>query len=249
MKKQLLKLNILFLMCILIILSGCLHNKPSNDDSSVAYADKFWAHKADDTLSAQTKQKNFKGIEVDLVYSESQNEIFVGHELVDTTGSLTFEMWMAALSNPAKTKFWLDMKNVNETNAERISNIILAVTEKYGITRNVMVENMDWKALKIVKSKGLPVLLWVDNIYWWGEKDTLEWYRITKQHIEALQPMGISCEYRMYPLLTDSFPDQNIHFWHTPADATPENLAFDRHLAKENSVKVILVDYDKPVEF
>lgn len=249
MKNQLLKLNIFLLMCILITLSGCHHDYSSDNEDITSLSDKFWAHKVDDTLSAQIKQQKFKGLEVDLVYSEYQDKIFVGHEMWDTCRLLTFEMWMDALSNQKDTKFWLDMKNVNEANAERISDIILSVTEKYGITQNVLVENPDWEALKIVKKKGLPVLLWVDNLYWWSDKDTVKWRRITKRHIKELQPNGISCEYRMYPLLTKTFPEQNIHFWHTPGEATPENLSFDRHLAKEKSVKVILVDYDEPVTF
>ena len=28
----------------------------------------------------------------------------------------------------------------------------------------------------------------------------------------------------MFPLLCDSFPEQNIHFWDTPKDYTPENV-------------------------
>ena len=244
MKPHQLKNNGWFLLLgLLILLSGC-HRM--ND---IDYAQKIWAHKANDTLTAQTKQKLFPGMELDLVYSAYQDELFVGHEFYDTLQKLTFKQWMRALADPGTTRFWLDVKNLDTTNAEQISNLILAVTNTYGITSNVLVENPSHEALKIVKQKGLPVLLWVDNLYWWDNKDTALWLKITQEHIDQLHPDGLSCEYVLHPLLTNSFPNENIHYWHTPCEKTPENVAYDKKLAKEKNVKVILVDYDEPIEF
>ena len=47
----------------------------------------------------------------------------------------------------------------------------------------------------------------------------------------------------MFPLLCDTFPEQNIHFWDTPKDYTPENVEFTKKLCENESVKVVLVDY------
>lgn len=237
-----LKNNGLIILGILMLLSGCHRSHPE-------YADKIWAHKVNDTLVAQQKQHLFKGMELDLVYSSYQNELFVGHEFYDTLKGLTFSQWMAALDDPATSRFWLDVKNLDTTNAEPISNLILNVTQHYHITSQVLVENPSHEALKIVKAKGLPVLLWVDNLYWWDNKDTAYWRQLTEQHIQELHPNGLSCEYVLHPLLTESFPNENIYYWHTPCDKTPENVAFDKKLAKEKNIKVILVDYDEPVEF
>ncbi len=213
------------------------------------YSSKFWAHKANSIEVAQQRKQLFKGMELDLVYSSYQNELFVGHEFYDTLKGLTFSQWMAALDNPTTNHFWLDVKNLDTTNAEAISNLILNVTQPYHITDQVLVENPSHEALKTVKAKGLPVLLWVDNLYWWDNKDTAYWRQLTEQHIQELHPNGLSCEYVLHPLLTESFPDENIYYWHTPCDKTPENVAFDKKLAKEKNIKVILVDYDEPVEF
>ena len=64
-----------------------------------------------------------------------------------------------------------------------------------------------------------------------------------RSQIEELQPDAISCEYSMYPFLCDSFPEQNIHFWDTPKEFTPENVKFTKELCGNRSVKVVLVDY------
>ena len=59
---------------------------------------------------------------------------------------------------------------------------------------------------------------------------------VESQDLEALK-------IAMFPLLCDTFPEQNIHFWDTPKDYTPENVEFTKKLCENESVKVVLVDY------
>lgn len=74
-------------------------------------------------------------------------------------------------------------------------------------------------------------------------KDTIFVMNKIRSQIEELHPDAISCEYTMFPLLCDTFPEQNIHFWDTPKDYTPENVEFTKKLCENESVKVVLVDY------
>lgn len=245
----LLKNKLWFFLGILIILSGCRKTTEHGTDKPSNYADKFWAHKVNDTLTAQKKQHKFAGMEVDLVYSTFQNELFVGHELYDTIKRISFKQWIAALDNPKEARLWLDVKNLSPDNADAIGNLISTVTDLYGNKDNILVEHTSHHALEIIKQKGLPVLLWVDNLYWWDSKDTVTWLKITQKKIRKLKPDGLSCEYRLYPLLNNSFPEENIYYWHTPCEKTPENVALDKQMAKEQNIKVILVDYDEPVDF
>lgn len=204
---------------------------------------KVWAHQANDTADAKYKKELFAGLEVDLYYSEYQKIIYVGHEAWDTINELTFDTWLHVLPSPEKTYYWLDIKNLTINNAKEIAEQVVSLTEKYAITRNVMVEHTDWEALQIVKNKGLAVILWVDNLYWWDKKDTIRWYEMTKEKIKSLQPHAISCEYRMYPLLTQSFPSLNVHFWNTPIEDSISNRELTRKMCMDTSVKVVLVDY------
>lgn len=95
-------------------------------------------------------------------------------------------------------------------------------------------------------------MLWVENLYWWKDRtkdDTIKVMNMIRSQIKELQPDAISCEYRMFPLLCDTFPEQNIHFWDTPKKNTPENVEFTKKLCENESVKVVLVDYDKPIDY
>ena len=224
--------------------------KSSEDEyvSSFKYPEgKTWAHGVNDTLTAQQKSARFDGIEVDLNFSSYQNQLFVGHELSDTVNLLSFDMWVKAIPYPQEHWYWIDMKNLNERNADSIADIILQVSEKYGIKHRLMVENKNEKALKILKDRGLYVILWVDNIYY-SQRSSKAWLKLTRAQVKYLHPDALSCEYTMFPLLPQSFPKLNIHFWHTPNPYNAENVAATKNICSDTSVKVVLVDYDFPVE-
>ena len=136
-----------------------------------------------------------------------------------------------------------------EDNAKDAFVVFDNLIDKYNIQNRFFIESQDIKALKIAKRKNYHVMLWVENIYYWKnptERDTISVINMIRSQIDDLKPDAISCEYRMYPLLCDSFPDQNIHFWDTPKKYTPENVEFTKKLCEEKSVKVVLVDYPTP---
>ncbi|MDD3281187.1 MAG: hypothetical protein PHC83_06410, partial [Bacteroidales bacterium] len=243
-KKNVIRKTVIFFFFIIVFL-GCTPHKTIDNTSNFVYpSSKVWAHKANDTADAQRKKELFAGLEVDLYYSEYQKTIYVGHDAYDTINEVSFEKWLNALSSPEKTYYWLDIKNLTIHNANEIAKQLVTLAKKHTITSNLMVEHTDCDALQIVKNSGLAVILWVDNLYWWDKKDTMQWYNITKEKINALQPHAISCEYRMYPLLTKSFPTQNVHFWNTPIEDSLSNRALTREMCLDTSVKVVLVDYE-----
>lgn len=203
---------------------------------------KIWAHGVNDTTDARNRAETFEGLELDVVYSNYQNELFIGHDLYDTIHEVTLDMWFAALPEVSKHYYWVDMKNLDVSNASTIATKIFAITQQYGIKDKLLVEHTSEDALKLVKDKGLHVILWVDNLYWWADRDTAKWIKMTKDKIDFLHPEALSCEYRLFPLLPDEFPEQNIHFWHTPVEPTEENLIFRQKMIDNKSVKVVLVD-------
>ena len=216
---------------------------------------KIWAHKANDTLIAQQKELLFDGLEVDVQYSAFQDEFFIGHELEDTNNGVTLARWFSSLKHVSEKWFWIDMKNLDESNALQIANKIIQLKQTFGIS-HLMLESRDWKALKIVKETNIPVIFLVsDNFWYWKEFDTVGWYNLVRKKVNYLHPDALSCEYRMFPLLPDSFPEYPIHFWHTqvvdsvPIDYTPENVEFTRKLCNHKSVKVVLVDYGEPISY
>ncbi|MBR5983589.1 MAG: acyltransferase [Bacteroidales bacterium] len=238
------KRNIIPIICTIAFVStSCNNHTPFNYPES-----KVWAHKVNDTTSALEKSKKFAGLELDAIYSDYQNKIFVGHDIEDTANNLQIEDWFNYVENPSQKGFWIDIKNLNRQNAEPISNKLLGIMDKHNMTDNLFVESPDVDALKAIKHYGLRVILWTENPVW-DDIDTATWIERTKERINDLSPDAISNNADMYELLTENFPEQNIHIWQTPAKLNDENIEITRKICRNKSVKVVLVDYDEPIDY
>ena len=235
------------------MVSDSVTNK-ADDSTNQGYSIEFvmskvWAHEVDDTNTAKIKQKLFDGLELNLNYSEYQNQIFIGHELYDTAKNVTLETWFSALDNPQKNCYWLDCKNISPQNAEAFLAIIKTVAQKHHVTDKIFIESRNPHVIKIVNNAHLKTILWVENFHYWQTYDTLSWYKTVKKDIEKANPYAISCEYTMFPILTDSFPNMNVHFWNTPAAKNPESVKRTIDMCRTPNVKVVLVDFDEPIAY
>ena len=235
--------NVLPIIFAIIFLSAsCSDHKPYSYPQS-----KVWAHRINDTATVKEKSKIFAGLELDAIYSDYQNKIFVGHDLEDTANNLQIEKWFEYVENPSQKSFWIDMKNLDCQNAKPISEKLLSIMDKHKMTDNLFVESPDVKALKTIKNSGLRIILWTENLVW-NNIDTAKWIEHTNKKIEELHPDAISNEAAMFELLTEYFSNQNIHLWQT-AKTDEKNIEYTRKLCRNKSVKVVLVDYDKPIDY
>ena len=233
------------LAIFILSVSGCTRQTDSYRPI-VQYPDsKIWAHGASGVWSGREAESRFEGMEVDLNYSEYQDLIFMGHELSDTIKGLAFDAWLDSLRHPDSNYYWLDMKNLSQENASRISHRICLAARRHRIMQRVMVESQDPIALQTVRDSGLRVIFWVENNWWTGRSDK-DWAATLRQQINTLHPDALSGDYHMFPLLPDSFPNENIHIWDTPREYNDTNVAHSRLIAQHPSVRVVLVDYPEP---
>ena len=243
--------RILYLSLVLglfvLFLSGCAKQADSIRLVAQYPNSKIWAHKANGVWLGRRAESRFKGMEVDLLYSEYQDQLFVGHELYDTLDGLTFEAWLDSLYHPSSNYYWLDMKNLTQGNASQISHHIRLAARRHNIMQHVMVESQDLRALQTVKDSGLRVIFWVEDSWWTGSSNK-DWAKKLRQQIDTLHPDALSGKYYMFHLLTDSFPTENIHIWDTPREYNDSNVAHSRLIAQHPSVRVVLVDYPEPFE-
>ena len=244
--------NIILSIFVLSLLFSC-DNENNIKNKSFDYPEsKTWKHGVYSKYDAQKYEGVFDGLEVDVIYSPEKNDIYVGRVVADTSKKQTLDNWLAILKKPDRMSYWIDFKNLSADNAILAFDVLDSIVEKYNIEHKFFVESKDVKALKIAKERDYHVLLWVENLHYWRKKtykDTVSVMRKIRNQIAELQPDAISCEYTMFPLLCDSFPEQNIHFWDTPKKYTPENVEFTKKLCENESVKVVLVDYPNPIEY
>jgi len=247
MKK--LTITSLFLLAI-TALSSCV----SSSDESFSYPkSKIWKHGVYSEFEAEKYSETFDGLEVDLVYSRKYNNIFIGRQEDDAEKGHTFDTWISMIKKPNETHYWIDFKNLSTENVEEALPCLDSILNLHKVNKqNFMIENQDINTLKIVKKFNYATILWVDNIFYWNNRtkaDSISVCKIIRSKINELHPDAISSEFTAYPMLCDSFPEQNIHFWDTPKELNEENAAHTQMLCRNKSVKVVLVDYHEPIDY
>ena len=213
---------------------------------------KLWKHGVYSKYQAKELEGVFKGLEVDVIYSPEKNDIYVGRVVADTAKNQTLDDWFSVLRRPRRMSYWIDFKNLNAANAEQAYLVLDNLVAKYRIRNKFFIESQNVLALKMANERNYHTMLWVEKLHYRGKKnyrDTLFVMNKIREQINELHPDAISCEYTMFPLLCDTFPEQNIHFWHTPKEYTPENVEYTKKLCENPSVKVVLVDYPTPDVF
>ena len=208
---------------------------------------KIWAHRVNDPEETNAKTEAFDGIEVDLVYDKQNNNIYVSHEK-EYGDAMTFREYISKLNHPDEVHYWLDVKNLNE-DTETICDTIIAIAYDYGFDGKFVVESWYASAVKQANKKGVYTSLWVDNIAAQDNPDTTAWFDKYSKRIDVGKPDALSADYRMWQLLVEYFPEMKLHLWQTPAEFTKENVRITKKICRDPHVKVLLVDYDKPVNY
>lgn len=250
MKK--LTISSLLLLAILSI-SSCISSSDYDNETFSYPNSKIWKHGVYSEYEAEKYAEVFDGLEVDLVYSKKHGNIFIGRQEDDAEKGHTFDTWISMIKKPNETHYWIDFKNLSTENVEAAMQCLDSILNLHKVSKqNFMIENQDVKTLKVVKDFKYATILWVDNIFYWNSKtkaDSISVCNIIRNKINALHPDAISSEFTAYPMLCDSFPEQNIHFWDTPKELNEENAAHTRMLCRNKSVKVVLVDYQEAIDY
>ncbi len=240
------KISAIFIISLILFsISSC---RDGIEDGFSYPKHKVWAHRVNSPEQANLKMKSFDGVEIDLAYDKVSGELYVSHDVEKGKMNLTFRQFLQQLENPAKTHYWLDLKNLWD-NTEGICDTISNLARLYGFENKFFVESWSAKSLKIAKEKGLTTSLWVGNVCDGRAIDTLAWKEKLSKDIEKCNPDALSAEFRMWRLLVEHFPDKNIHLWHTPAKYNEENVKLTRDMCRDKHVKVVLVDYDEPISY
>lgn len=235
-------LKVFVVLAVSLMLFGC-----KNDDSFKYPKSKIWAHRVNNPEDANKKIGVFDGIEIDLVLDTVSGNVLVSHE-IDNHNKLTFREFLRKIKKTGKTYYWLDVKNLYD-DVDAICDTIIVLADEFGFRNHFFVESWHSWSLKIAKEKGLRTSLWVTNIFDSQEHDTLRWKSNVEKAITVCNPDALSAEYRMRKLLDEYFPENNIHLWQTPAAYNDENVKITREICLDPHVKVLLVDYDKPIAY
>jgi heptose-I-phosphate ethanolaminephosphotransferase len=101
---------------------------------------KIWAHRANSLGKLSEVMGVFPGAEIDVVYDEVADRLQVRHPPVADIGLDLEEVLRFLETNEAETRLWLDFKNLEEGNLDKVLRRLSDLDQRYALKRRVIVE-------------------------------------------------------------------------------------------------------------
>ena len=116
------------------------------------HKDKIWLHRCNSMEKLYEKEHRYPNVEVDLVFRED-NTFDVTHDVGVSFGQQLDDYF--AHMGETGGRMWLDIKNLNPDNAERMLDALDTLAESYGMDKErLIVESPDWESLGLFTREG-----------------------------------------------------------------------------------------------
>jgi len=207
-------------------------------------SDKLWAHRVNDPDEANNKLNDFNGIEIDLVFEETEGMFDVRHDIDGSKSNHTLNMYFHQLANASQFYYWLDLKNLDPKNKAGVTQRLNLILDKYDLRDNVIVESKDGASLGYLGQSRIKTSFWV-TAFRYNLNDPAASSSEAQDIAKVLQQYkfnALSAHYPMVEFLTYHFPKASIHIW-TNGLSSEEDKQLIRGFSRIKNIKVILVDY------
>lgn len=214
------------------------------EDSIVLSKQQVWSHANNNIAQAQMNSNLFKGIEIDVVYDEESNQLNVRHNVEDPATDVNlFQILDSTKIN--NCYYWIDLKNLTETNVEEITSLLNNYVTKYPtIRKNIIIESPSAKSLKFLNNHGYFTSWWMPD-YPNHLISYLKFFIRTKHILLRYKFNAISAHRKMLPIINTFYSSHNIHLW--THDYNDLSLIEEiQSLFDKPNVHVLLVDYTNP---
>jgi hypothetical protein len=107
--------------------------------SPAIFPAKLWLHRVNSSERARVMGERFRGLEVDVHFVAGCRCFTVGHSVGDFVGESIREVFRAA--GGVKPSFWLDMKNLDSTNAGAVLAHLIELRDEFELDGRLIVES------------------------------------------------------------------------------------------------------------
>jgi hypothetical protein len=207
-----------------------------------------WLHRVASVERAVLMAKDYKGMEIDVVYDSAADYFDVGHPPVPSQG-ISLDRIFSSLPRVRDHYFWIDFKNLTDANKEAACTRLRTIGEKYGIVNRMIVESTNPRALSCFTESGFytSYYLFPEARLSTMDRDQLtNYYEEVKADLMASKVNALSSSYRSLPFMEKYFPDADILLWYLEPGKRLRYYASLAYLRLRPRVKVILVDQRGP---
>lgn len=216
--------------------------------SKARFRDKIWVHRVNSIERAGLMARQYKGMEIDVVYDSAADYFDVGHPPVPSQG-ISLERLFGAVPDIADHYFWIDFKNLSDANKDAACDRLSAIGRKYGVVGNMVVESTNPRALSCFADRGFYTSYYLfpeSDIDEMNTEQLTNYYEEVKANLIASRVNALSSSYHSLPFIQAYFPDSDILLWYVDSDKRLTHYASLAYLRLQPHVKVILVKQRGP---
>jgi heptose-I-phosphate ethanolaminephosphotransferase len=132
-----------------------------NYDSSIK--NKIWVHRVNSKDKLQQAVDRFTGVELDVVFINSQNKYDVNHPPQESI-NLSLDEYLSSIGNSNKYSLWLDFKSVNQGDMHASLIKMNDLVQKYELSKHkIVVESRNSTMLKLFNMNGYFTSYYLTN--------------------------------------------------------------------------------------
>ena len=218
---------------------------------AVQFDDKVWVHRANSVERAVLMAKDYKGLEIDVVYDSTGRYFDVGHPPEPSAG-ISLEHVLLAIPDVSSHFFWLDFKNLSEANTTESCEVLVSLARRFNIIRNTIVESPNPKALSCLTEAGFYTSYYLfaeldfDDVRVMSGEQLTQYYKEVQTNLLGATVNAVSADYRYLPFIEKYVPDRDILLWYLEDKRTLSYHFLLGHLRLNARIKVILISHPGP---
>ena len=218
-----------------------VHGVPRRRDT--AFPVKVWLHRVNSVERAARMAKQYRGMEIDVMYDSAADSFDVGHPPAPSIG-LSLDRLFAAVPDVASHYFWIDFRNLTDANAPAACARLVAIARKHGILSHMIVESVHPTALACFTDSGFYTSYYLFPEVSLPAMDTEQrtaYYEEVKAGLAASKVNALSMSYESLPFVDRYFPDADVLTWYRVRDRNLRYYATLAYLKAWSRIQVILI--------
>jgi len=199
---------------------------------TLIYPHKIWIHRVNSIEKLhEVKSKKFNRFELDIVFIEKTVSFDVNHPPVKSI-NLSLDNYLSSISPSKENKFWLDFKNLSETNKHKSLSKLKSICTKNKLKKSqLIIESTKPEHLTLFIENGFTTSYYLPwQLYKKSKKEISKEIKGIKKTVQKNITHYISFDMKDYHIVYKNFPDKKIITWlciyNAPIDTNPINLYY-----------------------
>jgi hypothetical protein len=218
-----------------------VHGVPRRRDAE--FPVKVWLHRVNSVERAVRMAKQFRGMEIDVMYDSAADSFDVGHPPAPSIG-LSLDRLLGAVPDVASHYFWIDFRNLTDTNAPAACARLVAIARKHNLISHMIVESVHPTALACFTDSGFRTSYYLFPevslpAMTTGQRNA--YYEEVKAGLAASNVNALSTSYESLPFIERYFPDADVLTWYRERDRNLRYYAMLAYLKSRSRIQVILI--------